>query len=63
MAVPLWIFAVIAGIIFSAIMAVKTGREERLQEMEIIQREGEIYMKRLEKEKENRGGKEHSLGA
>lgn len=54
MSIPLWVIAVAAGIVFSAIMAVKTGKEEREQEMDSIEREGEIYMKRLEREKENR---------
>lgn len=35
-------------------MAIKTGREERQLEMESIEREGEIYLKRLEEEKEKR---------
>jgi len=35
-------------------MAIKTGREERQLEMEDIEREGEIYIKRLEREKESR---------
>jgi len=35
-------------------MAIKTGREERQLEMENIELEGEIYMKRLEREKEKR---------
>lgn len=35
-------------------MAIKTGREERQVEMESIEREGEIYIKRLEREKEQR---------
>jgi hypothetical protein len=59
MTVPIWVFAVAAGIIISAFMAIKSGREDRQQEMEIIEREGEIYMERLEKEKEKRQG---SLG-
>jgi hypothetical protein len=59
MTVPVWIFAVAAGIIISAFMAIKSGREDRQQEMEIIEREGEVYMERLEKEKERRQG---SLG-
>lgn len=54
--VPIWVFAVAAGIIISAFMAIKTGKEERQSEMESIEREGEIYMKRLEKEKEKRQG-------
>jgi hypothetical protein len=59
MTVPIWVFAVAAGIIISAFMAIKSGREDHQQEMEIIEREGEIYMERLEKEKERRQG---SLG-
>ncbi|MED4227620.1 sporulation YhaL family protein [Neobacillus cucumis] len=52
--VPIWIYAVVAGIVISALMAIKTGREERQLEMESIEREGEIYLKRLEEEKEKR---------
>lgn len=54
MTIPIWIYAVVAGIVISALMAIKTGREERQLEMENIEREGEIYMKRLEREKEMR---------
>lgn len=55
MMIPIWMYAVVAGIIISAAMALKTGREERLIEMESIEKEGEIYIIRLEKEKEKRG--------
>ncbi len=51
---PIWIYAVVVGIVISALMAIKTGREERQLEMENIELEGEIYMKRLEREKEMR---------
>lgn len=54
MTIPIWIYAVVAGIVISALMAIKTGREERQVEMESIEREGEIYIKRLEQEKEMR---------
>ncbi|WP_084375027.1 sporulation YhaL family protein [Neobacillus soli] len=54
MTIPIWIYAVVVGIVASAMMALKTGREERLVEMENIEQEGEIYMKRLEREKEKR---------
>lgn len=50
--IPIWMYAVIAGIIFCAYMVIKTGREERQVENEIIEREGDIYMKRLEEERE-----------
>ncbi|MEH7355711.1 sporulation YhaL family protein [Neobacillus drentensis] len=54
MTIPIWIYAVVVGIVISALMAIKTGREERLLELEDIEREGEIYIKRLEREKELR---------
>ena len=54
MTIPIWIYAVVAGIVISALMAIKTGREERQVEMESIEREGEIYIKRLEREMEKR---------
>jgi cell division protein FtsL len=58
MTIPIWVFAVLIGIMISAYMAVKTGKEERKLELESIEREGEIYMKRLEKEKDSRGNHE-----
>lgn len=54
MTIPIWVFAVVFGIVISAIMAIKTGREENKLEMESIEREGEIYIVRLEREKERR---------
>ncbi|WP_066367970.1 sporulation YhaL family protein [Neobacillus fumarioli] len=56
MTIPIWVYAVVAGIVISAIMAIKTGREERQLELETIEREGEVYMERLEKERELRKG-------
>ncbi|WP_251554876.1 sporulation YhaL family protein [Neobacillus muris] len=56
MTIPIWVYAVVAGIVISALMAIKTGREERQLEMEDIEREGEIYMQRLEQEKEMKKG-------
>lgn len=55
MTIPFWIYTIILGIAFSAVMAVKTGKEERQVELELIEKEGEIYMRRLELEKEKRG--------
>ncbi|MDP4104269.1 MAG: sporulation YhaL family protein [Bacillota bacterium] len=52
--IPIWVYAVVAGIIISAVMAIKTGREERVLELENIEKEGEVYMQRLEEEKETR---------
>ncbi|WP_071459070.1 sporulation YhaL family protein [Bacillus massilinigeriensis] len=56
MTIPIWVMAVAAGVLISAIMAVKTGKEERRMEEEIIEREGDAYMKRLEEEKARRTG-------
>ncbi|WP_045519876.1 sporulation YhaL family protein [Neobacillus niacini] len=56
MTIPIWVYAVVAGIVISALMAIKTGREERMLEMENIEKEGEIYLTRLEQEKERRDG-------
>lgn len=52
--IPIWVVLVLGGIAVSALMAVKTGKEERKQENESIEREGEVYMKRLEEEREKR---------
>jgi Na+/glutamate symporter len=54
MTIPIWVYAIVFGIIVSAVMAIRTGREESKLEMESIEREGEIYIGRLEKEKEKR---------
>jgi hypothetical protein len=54
LAIPVWVFAVVIGIVVSALMAIKTGREERQLELEDIEKEGEIYITRLEREKEMR---------
>ncbi len=56
--IPLWIIFVLGGIAISAFMAVKTGKEDRATENEIIEQEGEVYMKRLEEEKKRRSGEE-----
>jgi Sporulation protein YhaL len=54
METPLWILFIVGGIIMSAFMALKTGKEERRIEYEQIEKEGEIYMERLQKEREER---------
>jgi len=46
----------VVGIVVSALMAMKTGKDERLLENETIEKEGEVYLTRLESEKERRDG-------
>ncbi|WP_338470525.1 sporulation YhaL family protein [Niallia sp. XMNu-256] len=62
MDVPFWMYLVVMGIVFSAFMVYKTGKEEKQIEDEIIEREGEVYMKRLEQEREEKQSVEKSMG-
>ncbi|NRG47307.1 sporulation YhaL family protein [Bacillus sp. CRN 9] len=61
--IPVWVYFVVAGIIVSAFMAVKTGRDERKVENDMIEQEGEVYMKRLEEARDDKKSEhERSLG-
>ncbi|RFU62265.1 sporulation YhaL family protein [Bacillus sp. V59.32b] len=51
---PIWIWAVLAGIIVSAVMAVRTARQEREVEDEFIEQEGQKYIERMKEEKERK---------
>lgn len=62
MDIPFWMYLVVMGIVFSAFMVYKTGKEERQMEDEIIEREGEVYMQRLEQEREEKRTTEKSMG-
>ncbi len=62
MDVPFWMYLVVMGIVFSAFMVYKTGKEEKRIEDEIIEREGLVYMKRLEQEREEKKSVEKSMG-
>lgn len=62
MDIPFWMYLVVMGIVFSAFMVYKTGKEEKQIEDEIIEREGEVYMKRLEQEREEKKSAEKSVG-
>ena len=48
MDIPFWMYFVVMGIMISGYMVVKTGKDEKKIEDEIIEREGEVYMKRLD---------------
>ncbi|MDE3838121.1 SigE-dependent sporulation protein [Bacillus methanolicus] len=61
MLVPFWVYLVVGGIMISAYMAVKVGREERQQELESIELEGSIYMERLEQERKKKLEKQRSI--
>nr|WP_295971167.1 sporulation YhaL family protein [uncultured Bacillus sp.] len=55
MDLPFWLYLIVMGILISAYMTVKTGKEEKRLEEEIIEREGQVYMERLEKERSGKG--------
>ncbi len=54
MSLPFWVYFVIVGIFVSAFMAVKTAKEDREMETEWIEKEGQVYVERMEQEKERR---------
>lgn len=51
---PIWIYLVFAGIIFSGIMTIKSSKEEEKVDQQFIEKEGEVYIKRMEEEREKR---------
>lgn len=51
---PWWIYLVTAGIAFSGFMTIKTKKQEDVIDQQFIEKEGEIYMQRLEQEREKR---------
>ncbi|MGM0846378.1 MAG: sporulation YhaL family protein [Bacillota bacterium] len=54
MTLPIWMYLIVAGIFVSAYMAMKSAKEDREVENEWIEQEGEVYIKRMEDEKEKR---------
>ncbi|EDL63479.1 hypothetical protein BSG1_09773 [Bacillus sp. SG-1] len=54
MTLPIWVYFIVAGIFVSAYMAMKSAKEDREVENEWIEQEGEVYIKRMEEEKEKR---------
>ncbi|MFK2825866.1 sporulation YhaL family protein [Bacillus sp. B190/17] len=51
MTLPLWIYAVVAGILFSAFMTIKTARADKKIDYGHIEQEGQVYIDRMEKER------------
>jgi hypothetical protein len=51
---PIWMYFVVAGIFASAFMTIKSAKEEKQVEEDWIQKEGEVYITRMEDEKERR---------
>jgi len=52
--VPFWVYFILVGIAISAYMVIKTSREEQRLEMEQAEKEGQIYLERLKKERDRK---------
>jgi fatty acid desaturase len=51
---PWWVYFVLAGIVLSGYLSVKYSLEDKHIEQEWIENEGNIYMERIEQEREKR---------
>ncbi len=52
--IPWWIFVVLAFICFSGYMSFRAAHAERKLEQHFIESEGQIYMERMQQEKDKR---------
>lgn len=62
MTIPIWIYAVVVGIAVSALMAIKTGREERQLELENIEQEGKSILNAWSKKRKCAGKEKNKKG-
>ncbi|KKB75072.1 MULTISPECIES: sporulation YhaL family protein [Bacillus] len=51
---PWWVYLCIVGIVFSAYKLMSTAKEEEKIDQAFIEKEGRIYIERMEKERERR---------
>ncbi|WP_245805794.1 sporulation YhaL family protein [Bacillus alkalicellulosilyticus] len=51
---PLWVYIAVLGIIYSGFMMVKYTLEDKDIDKEFIEKEGEIYMERIETERQRK---------
>lgn len=54
MDLPLWIYVVMFGIIFSAFMVIKTAKDEQEIEGKFIEKEGEAFLEKVRKESQQK---------
>ncbi len=54
---PWWIYLALIGVVFSAYMIVRTSKEERQVEESYIEKEGEIFIERMNTEREAKKSK------
>ncbi len=53
-ALPWWVYVIIVGIIVSGYMVLYTSKKEQDMDQEFIEREGNVYMQRIQEERERR---------
>lgn len=53
---PVWMYFIIAGIIFSGYKVIEGVLEDKRADYEHIQREGEVFIRRMEEERKRRKG-------
>lgn len=56
--VPWWVYLVVAGIVFSAYMTIRTGREETMRKDVETEEMDSVYMERLDDQAEK--GRQYS---
>ncbi|WP_053220446.1 sporulation YhaL family protein [Virgibacillus senegalensis] len=56
--IPWWVYMFILFIFFSGYMAFRAVRAEKRLEMQFIEREGKVYMDRIQDERSQRQGNE-----
>ncbi|MFQ3543775.1 sporulation YhaL family protein [Halobacillus rhizosphaerae] len=60
--IPIWVFFCIVFIFLSGYMALRAMRAENKMEQHFIEREGQIYLERIEEEKEKREKERATIG-
>lgn len=54
--IPVWMYFIIAGIIFSGYKVIEGVLEDKRADYEHIKREGEVFIQRMEEERKRRKG-------
>ncbi len=54
MVMPWWIYLCIIGILISGYMAFKTSRQDKMIDEDFIEKEGQVYLDRIEQERQKK---------
>ncbi|MFD1017750.1 sporulation YhaL family protein [Thalassobacillus hwangdonensis] len=61
--IPVWVFFCIVFIFISGYMAFRAFKAEHHLEQQFIEREGQVYMSRMEEEKKSRDEKKQNVAS